>query len=103
MSMNSEERKRLLRSPDVVARQIAGEHILVPISQTGADLQKVYLLNGTAAAIWELLAQPLAREELVKALEEQYDAPEGSIPREVETFVQDLLQRGFLTEGPRDE
>lgn len=101
--MDSDGPKRLVRSPDVVARQIAGEHILVPISQTGADLQKVYMLNETAGAIWGLLARPLTREELVEALEEQYDAPEGSLPQEVETFVQDLLQRGFVTEGPWDE
>ncbi len=101
--MDSEQPKRLLRSPHVVARQIAGEHILVPITQTGADLQKVYLLNDTAAAIWELLAEPLTRGELVRALEEQYDAAEGSIPQEVEAFLQDLLQRDFVTEEPCDE
>ncbi len=95
--------KRLSRLPDVVGRRIAGEYMLVPISQTGADLQKVYLLNDTAAAIWELLAEPLTREELARALQEQYDAPEGSVPEDVEDFVQDLLQRGFLTEGVCDE
>ena len=43
------------RSPDVVAREILGEMILVPIRQDVGDMESIFTLNETAAYIWSQL------------------------------------------------
>ena len=87
----------------VVTRQIAGETLLIPITQAGADLQKVYLLNETAAAIWELLAQPRELEGLVAALQEQYEAPEEVLRTDTLETLEALIERGFVIERQAGE
>ncbi len=42
-------------SPDVVARQILGETLLVPIRGELADLQRIFALNPVAQHIWGVL------------------------------------------------
>ena len=86
------------QSNSVITRQIAGDTLLIPITQVGVDLQKVYLLNETAAAIWELLQIPHSGDDLVKALQETYEAPEEVLSQDVEATVRALLDQGFLTE-----
>ena len=39
----------------IVARQIAGEYILVPISQSAGEVESIYTLNEVGTRIWELL------------------------------------------------
>ena len=87
----------LRQSSSVVARQIADQWLLIPIHGTGADLQKVYLLNDTSAAIWRLLEQPMSFEQVVTALQAEYAAPEEVIQADTRELLHDLVQRGFLT------
>jgi hypothetical protein len=42
------------KDPSIVARQIAGEMILVPIRRNVGDLESIYLLNETALFAWGL-------------------------------------------------
>jgi len=82
----------------VVTRQIGGETLLIPITQAGVDLQKVYLLNETAAAIWAALAQPRSVEELVDLLAQEYQAPDGVLQQDVAGTVHEFATRSFVTE-----
>jgi len=91
------------QSDRVVARQIVDQWLLIPLHGTGADLQKVYLLNDTSAAIWRLLAQPMTFEQLVSALQAQYEAPEEVIRQDAGEFVAHLVERGFLTQEAAHE
>ena len=84
------------RAAQVVARDIAGQWLLIPIHGTGADLQKVYLLNETSAAIWRLLEQPRSLDGLVAALQAEYAAPEEAIRQDTGEFIVDLMERGFV-------
>ena len=93
----------LRHSDSVVARQIADQWLLIPIHGTGADLQKVYLLNDTSAAIWRLLEQPMSFEQLVAALQAEYAAPQEAICQDTREFVADLRERGFVTQEGGDE
>jgi hypothetical protein len=85
------------RADNIVKRSIAGETLLIPITQVGVDLQKVYLLNETAAAIWDLLEEPQDVSAIVARLLEEYDAPATAIERGVTATVQELAQRCMVT------
>ena len=93
---------KLCRSDNVVARQIVDQWLLIPIHGTGADLQKVYMLNDTSAAIWRLLEQPMSFDGLVAALQTEYAAPDEVIRQDAGEFVAALLERGFVTQVAGD-
>ena len=93
----------LRRSHKVVVREIAGQTLLIPLSQTGADLQRIFVLNDTAAAVWKLLADPHTGEQLVDALRQEYETSEDVIRADTESLLQDLLARNLVALEGCDE
>ena len=57
----------LVRSENFVQRQLGEETVLVPISQTGIDVQNIYTLNETAAMVWKLLENKCTEEDVIAA------------------------------------
>ena len=53
------KKKMYMQSENFVMRKIADEFILIPITQFGADVQRVYSLNNSAAVIWQYLEAPV--------------------------------------------
>ena len=98
-----ETRRVILRSTNVVTRELAGEIVLVPITQTSADFQQVYLLNNSGAAVWEALEEPRTLDELLSLLAESYDASRETIAADVEELLADLHTRGLLSWSGDDE
>ena len=85
------------RADNIISRTIAGETLLIPVTQVGVDLQKVYLLNETAAAIWQLLEEPRDVPAIVERLLEEYEANAAVVERGVIAIVEELLQRSMVT------
>ena len=85
-----------IKNDNVITRQIGDETVLVPINQTGVEVQKIYALNDTAAAAWELLETHKSLDQLVDELDKNYAARTGTIRRDIERFIQDLLEIKFL-------
>ena len=57
-------------------RNVAGEYLLMPVDQTAPKGKGAILLNRISAFVWEKLQSPVSREELLKALLEQFDVAE---------------------------
>jgi len=55
LSSSDELSQRYQKDPSIVAREIAGEMILVPIRRHVGDLESIYTLNETASFVWERL------------------------------------------------
>ena len=86
-------------SDDVVAREIEGELILVPISSGIGDLEdELYTLNDVGKAVWKKLDGKKNLESVTEELLEEYESDEGRIEEDVIGFVGELLKRGMLVE-----
>src|SRR5512136_35275 len=84
-------------SDDIVAREIEGEVILVPLVSGMGDLEdELYTLNETGRAIWRKLdgVKPLA--EVVAELGAEYDADRPSLERDVAGLLEELLRRRMI-------
>ena len=88
---------RLLRSENFVERQLGDETVLVPINQHGVDVQSIYTLNPTAAAVWEKLRTQFTVDELIKELQSEYSAGENVIKQEVIALLEEFIANSFLT------
>jgi hypothetical protein len=90
----------LIPSDDIVAREIEGELIIVPLVSGIGDLEdELFTLNDTGKAIWRKLDGQLRLGEIIKSLVQDYDAPEKEIEKDVLGLVEELLKRRMLVES----
>ena len=84
-------------SEDVVAREIEGELIIVPLAAGIGDLEdELYTLNDTGKAIWGKLDGTRTLRQIVRELAEEYDAPAADIERAVTGLVGELVRRKMV-------
>jgi hypothetical protein len=87
-------------SEDVVARDIAGELIIVPLASGIGDLEdELFTLNDTGRAIWEKLDGKRTLRQVAAALAEEYEASAEEIETDVVGLVGELFKRGIVVEG----
>jgi Coenzyme PQQ synthesis protein D (PqqD) len=84
------------KDPSIVARQIAGEMILVPIRQNVGDLESIYLLNQTALFAWNLFDGVLSLAQIRTRLTIEFDVDEDQAGRDLLELVADLQRLGAL-------
>jgi hypothetical protein len=86
-------------SDDVVAREIEGELIIVPLSAGIGDIEgELYTVNMTAKAIWDRLDGKRNLDEVITMLTQAYDAPRSDIERDVLGLVEELVRRRIVVE-----
>jgi hypothetical protein len=84
-------------SEDVVASEIEGETVLVPLVSSIGDVEdEICALSGTGQAIWRKLegTRPLGR--IAAELAEELAAPVEEIERDVLGFVGELVARRMV-------
>ena len=60
--------------------------------------EKVYTLTPTATAVVQELAAGRPPQEIAPALAARYQAPDGTVEREVEAFLAELRTKGLVEE-----
>ena len=89
-----------IMSEDVVARNIEGELIIVPlISGIGNMEEEIYTLNETGRAIWEKLDGKKSIREITQALNTEFEAAPEEIEGDVLGLVGELLKRRMVVEA----
>lgn len=86
-------------SDDVVAREIAGELIIVPLVAGIGDMEdELFTLNETGRAIWKELDGERNLRAIIGTLVQTYDAPAAEIEQDAVGLVQELVNRRMLVE-----
>jgi hypothetical protein len=85
-------------SEDVVAREIEGEIVIVPLAAGIGDADdELYTLNETGHAIWRKLDGARTLGAVVDALAQEFSTPRGDIESDVLGFASELTRRRILT------
>ncbi len=91
-------------SENVVAREIEGEIIIVPLTAGIGDMEdELYTLNETGKAIWDKLNGRRRLDEVVDLLAGEYEGSSGEIREDVIGLVEELVKRGMLDEASGKE
>jgi hypothetical protein len=89
-----------LPSDDVVAREIEGEIIIVPLAAGIGDLEdELYTLNETGREVWRRLDGHRSLSTIAGELAAEYDAPLEAIQQDVHGLVTELLKRRMLRQA----
>jgi hypothetical protein len=79
-------------SPDVIGRRLDDRFVVVNLRTN-----RIYELNRTAAALWELLEAETDRSQLEPAMLERFDADPGEVRREIDDTLRTLADAGLVT------
>jgi hypothetical protein len=84
-------------SENVVARDVQGEFIIIPItSGVGDQEDEIFTMNETGRAIWDRLDGKRALKDVVTVLCEEFEAPLEKIEKDVLGLAEELLKRKMI-------
>ena len=88
-------------SDEVVARDIEGHLVIVPLTSNVGDMEdELYSLNETGKEIWDRLDGKTSLGELITQLTDEYSGSLQEIQTDVLGLMTELLKRGFVVEIP---
>ena len=70
-----------------VLRNIVGEYILMPVGENIGKFKGTILLNEVSAFIWQQLQNPVSREELLKAILEEFEVEESVAAADLDALL----------------
>jgi len=86
-------------SEDVVARQLQGEFIIIPITSGISDSdEEIFSLNETGLDIWNKLDGKKSLREIKEDLLQQYDTSADIMEKDILGIVGELLKKNILVE-----
>lgn len=88
------------RNPQVVARKIGEEMILVPTGRGIVDLQCLFTLNDTGCFLWEELVDPRSAAQLSAALVGQFEVSPEQAAEDLRRFLAEMAKEGCIVEEP---
>ena len=86
------------RSPKILFAELGTDVVALQI-----ELGHCYGMQDGAAAIWNLLTEPIGIEQMVERLTEAYDVEPAACREDVERIVGQLRQEGMVIVRNSDE
>jgi len=88
-----------LPSEDVVARDVQGEFLIIPITSGVSESDEgIFSLNETGRAIWDKLDGRRSLRDVVVLLSSEFEASGEEIEKDVLGLTEELLKRRILIE-----
>jgi hypothetical protein len=87
-------------SDDVVAREVAGEFIIIPVAAGVGDLEdEIFSLNDSGKSIWDKLGEGKKLKDVALELSREFDAPLEKIEEDCAGLIQELLKKRMVVSG----
>lgn len=79
-----------------ILREIAGEHILIPVGEAALRVHGMVTLSESAVILYEKLQSECTEEDLVDVLTAEYEVDRDEALRDVGAFLGQMRQVGIL-------
>jgi len=90
------EEETLVRSQAVIAREVAGETLIIPVRDRVGDLASIYSLNSTASLIWKLLGSPRTLTQLAMTFAQEFEVEPEMVRGDVADFLNEMMAVGMV-------
>jgi hypothetical protein len=94
---------RYIQNKEVVARQIEGETIIVPIRRGVGDMNCVYTLNPVGTVLWHFMAKSHSEPEMVERICDEFEVTPGEALNDIQGFLNSLLEEKLIHKGTDTE
>ena len=85
-----------MKEDNFVARDIAGETIIVPIKNKVGDLGSIYTLNEIGSTIWQLIDGKRSVSKIAQAVHSAYEVPLEEAEKDSVEFLNSLESAGLI-------
>ena len=79
-----------------VLRKVAGTYAVLALGEATVDFNGLLTLNETGLMLWKLIEQGSTKEELAKALTEEYEVTYETALSDVDEYLEKLNKAGCL-------
>jgi hypothetical protein len=80
----------------LVARDLAGEKVIIPIRGKVGDLSSIYTLNSVANEIWNLLDGLRPVSDIVTRLQQEYEVDPATLAADVRGLLSEMHEEGLI-------
>ena len=95
MSMLSND-SRFVQNREVVARQIEGELVIVPIRSGVGDLNSLYTLNQVGSVLWDFMNEGHTIAEMVSRVCDEFEVTSSQAQSDIRNFLDALLEEKLV-------
>ncbi len=100
METKADSNKIYKPSEDVVAREVQGEFIIIPITSGIGDLEdEIFTLNETGRAIWNEFDGKRPLKDAIVDLSSKFEGSDSEIEKDVLGLTEELLKRKMVVEA----
>ena len=93
-SVNSMDNKKYIIKPGYVLREIAGEHLAIPVSAENSS--DIVVLNPVSAILWEELQTEKTIDELASVICSNFDIAKDEAAADIKEFIESLESAGVI-------
>jgi hypothetical protein len=93
-----EEYDPMKTNKGVIYRNIAGEHVLIPVGSIAMDQNGIFVMTELGGQIWQMLEGGATKEEIITALLKEYEVEESRLRADVEDFLQRMIDKNLIEE-----
>ena len=79
-----------------VAREVAGQSIVVALGEATKTFNGMIKLNETGRIIWDMLSEGCEKADIVKRITEEYEIDEQTVEADVDAFINTLQGANIL-------
>lgn len=88
--------KAFVKDDNLMARNIGGETLIVPIRNSIGDLNSIYTLNEVGARIWQLLDGRTSVNQIVGTISREYDVAATEAATDVVELLDSMAEAGLI-------
>ncbi len=87
---------RFVRNRDVVARQIEGELIIVPVRRGVANMNSLYTLNPVGSVLWNFMAEDHSVPEMVQRVCDEFEVSAAQASKDIQAFLDSMVEEKLV-------
>jgi coenzyme PQQ biosynthesis protein PqqD len=84
------------KGENVVFRKIQDEYILVPIVASAAEVESIFNLNETGAAVWERIDGIRKLSDIIEDIKSEYESEGKDVEDDVMAFVSEMIEAHLI-------
>ena len=93
------EEKDMKAKEGFILRNIVDEYILMPTGDNIGKFNGTVLLNEVSAFVWEKLQNPISREDLLKAILDEFEVEKAVAAADLDTLITTLKEFGVIEDA----
>lgn len=84
------------KNENIVFRKIQNEFMLVPVVASAADVESIFNLNETGAAVWERIDGIKKISDIIEDIKSEYESEDRKIEDDIMAFVIEMTDAKLI-------